>query len=226
MAEARSLRWLPVIAGIFVATFLIANVAANKVLQLGPLSVTGGVLVFPLSYILGDVLTEVYGYGRARIVIWTGFLASALMSLIFWLVGVLPAAPFWDNQAAWEAILGLTPRIVLASLVAYFAGEFSNSFTLAKLKILTRGRYLWMRTIASTLLGEGVDTVLFVVLAFGGVFVAADLVAIIASNYLFKVGFEVIATPWTYWVANGLKRAEGVDYFDYATDFNPFRLRE
>ena len=147
------------------------------------------------------------------------------MAAVFALVGALPPAPGWENQEAYEAILGLTPRIVVASLVAYWAGSFANAWIMARLKVVTQGRWLWVRTIASTLVGEGLDTFLFVVLAFAGTFAPALLVAVIVSNYVFKVGIEAVATPVTYWVVNGLKRAENEDYYDYGTDFNPFRLR-
>lgn len=217
-------RWLPVVTGAFVAVLLISNVASSKILVLGPFTFDGGTILFPLSYIFGDILTEVYGYVRSRIVIWTGFGAAALMSLVFWIVGALPPAPGWENQAAYEAILGLTPRIVLASLIAYFAGEFSNSFTLAKMKILTNGRWLWTRTIGSTLTGQGVDTALFVLIAFLGILEPTLLWSVIISNYVFKVGVEALATPLTYWVVNTLKRVEQEDYYDYTTDFNPFRV--
>jgi uncharacterized integral membrane protein (TIGR00697 family) len=209
----------------FVAVLMISNVASTKILTLGPLTFDGGTILFPLSYIFGDVLTEVYGYARSRRVIWAGFGAAALMAAVFALVGALPPAPGWENQEAYEAILGLTPRIVVASLVAYWAGSFANAWIMARLKVVTQGRWLWVRTIASTLVGEGLDTFLFVVLAFAGTFAPALLVAVIVSNYVFKVGIEAVATPVTYWVVNGLKRAENEDYYDYGTDFNPFRLR-
>lgn len=211
---------------LFVAVLLISNVASSKWLVLGPFTFDGGTILFPLSYIFGDILTEVYGYRQARRVIWTGFLCAGLMAAIFWAVGVLPPAPGWEGQEAYETILGLTPRIVAASLVAYFCGEFSNSFTLAKLKILTQGRFLWSRTISSTLVGEGVDTFLFVAIGFWGTLPTELLFAGVISNYIFKVGFEVLATPVTYGVVNFLKRAEGVDVFDYGTNFNPFALAQ
>jgi hypothetical protein len=195
-------------------------------MQLGPFTFDGGTLLFPVSYIFGDILTEVYGYRRSRRVIWTGFACTALMAGVLALVGALPPAPGWENQEAYQAILGTTPRIVLGSLVAYFAGEFSNSYTLAKLKIFTRGRWLWMRTIGSTLIGEGVDTLLFVTIAFAGLYPTALLWSILASNYVFKVGIEAIMTPVTYRVANFLKRTEHEDVYDVGTDFNPFNVSE
>ena len=209
---------------LFVAVLLISNVASSKILLLGPFTFDGGTILFPISYIFGDILTEVYGYRRSRKVIWTGFFAAGLMAAVFWVVGILPPAPDWSNQSAYEAILGTTPRIVIASLLAYFAGEFSNSYTLAKLKLFTSGRWLWTRTIGSTVVGEGVDTMLFIAIAFLGVLPPELLIAVIVSNYIFKVGFEILATPLTYTAVGFLKRVEGVDVFDYGTNFNPFIL--
>lgn len=217
-------RFFDVIMALFVAVLLISNVASSKILLLGPLTFDEGTILFPLSYIFGDILTEVYGYQRSRKVIWTGFFCAALMAAIFAVVGALPPAPDWGDQTAYERILGITPRIVLGSLVAYWAGEFCNSFTLAKMKIFTRGHWLWTRTIGSTLMGEGVDTLLFVVIAFAGVLPMGLLTSVIVSNYFFKVGVEVMATPVTYAVVAFLKRAELEDYYDYDTDFNPFAL--
>jgi uncharacterized integral membrane protein (TIGR00697 family) len=222
----RPYRYFDVVMALFVAVLLISNVASSKILVLGPFTFDGGTILFPLSYIFGDILTEVYGYVRSRKVIWTGFGCTALMAAVFMLVGALPAAPGWSGQEDYQAILGQTPRIVVASLIAYFAGEFSNSFVLAKMKIWSRGRWLWMRTIGSTIVGEGVDTLLFVLIAFLGVLPSPLLRSVILSNYVFKVGLEALATPVTYAVTNGLKRSESEDYYDYHTDFNPFKLRD
>lgn len=213
------------ITGIFVAVLLISNIASTKIVDLfGIFVFDGGTLLFPLSYIFGDVLTEVYGYKKARTVIWTGFFSAFLMSLVFFVVGALPAAGGWVNQAAYDLILGVVPRIVFASLIAYFAGEFSNSFVLAKMKIWSKGKNLWMRTIGSTLVGEGVDTLLFTFIAFFGVLPTEVFLALVISNYVFKVGVEILFTPITYKVVNFLKKEEGVDVYDYKTDFSPFRL--
>ncbi|MCD6518845.1 MAG: queuosine precursor transporter [Anaerolineae bacterium] len=220
----RAYRYFDLVMASFVAVLMISNVASSKILDFGPFTFDGGTLLFPLSYIFGDVLTEVYGYARSRRVIWTGFAATLLMAGTFALVGALPPAEGWEHQEAYEAILGMTPRIVVASLIAYFAGEFSNSWVLAKMKILTRGRWLWTRTIASTLVGEGVDTLLFVMIAFYGALPNALLWSVVASNYVFKCGLEALATPLTYQVVNALKRAEQEDYYDYDTDFNPFKI--
>ncbi|MGC9359001.1 MAG: queuosine precursor transporter [Anaerolineae bacterium] len=209
----------------FVAVLMISNIASSKILSLGPLTFDGGTLLFPVAYILGDVVTEVYGYRRARRVIWIGFGATALMATTLALVGALPPAEGWEHQLAYQAILGATPRIVLGSLVAYWAGSFANAWLMAKLKIATQGRLLWMRTIFSTLLGEGVDTVLFVLIAFWGALPVSLVWSVVASNYVFKCALEMTVTPITYQVVNALKRAEGEDYFDYDTSFNPFRMR-
>lgn len=224
MENRRAYRYFDLIMALFVAVLLISNVASSKILDLGPFTFDGGTILFPVSYIFGDILTEVYGYRRSRRVIWTGFGCSALAALTFMIVGALPPASGWEHQEAFMAILGQTPRIVIASLVAYFAGEFSNSYVLAKMKILTRGRWLWTRTIGSTLVGEGVDTLLFVTIAFAGALPASLLFSVILSNYIFKCGVEVLATPLTYQIVRWLKRAEQEDYFDYGTDFNPFKF--
>lgn len=215
---------LDTITAFFVAVLLISNVASTKILDLGWFQFDGGTLLFPLSYIFGDILTEVYGFRRSRKVIWLGFGCALLMSGTLMAVGALPPAADWGNQEAYDKILGLTPRIVLASLAAYFCGEFSNAVLLAKMKVWMRGRRLWMRTIGSTLVGEMVDTLLFVTIAFAGVMPAGLLVAVIISNYVFKCGVEIFFTPVTYKVVGWLKRAEGVDYFDDRTRFNPFRF--
>jgi uncharacterized integral membrane protein (TIGR00697 family) len=220
----RGLKYYDVIVGMFVAVLLISNISATKLVGFGIFPFDGGTLLFPLSYIFGDILTEVYGFARARRVIWLGFLANALAAATFLVVGKLPAAGIWENQAAYDAILGFVPRIVLASFIAYLAGEFSNSVILAKMKVKMQGRRLWMRTISSTLVGQGVDTVIFVTIAFLGVVPARELWLMIAFNYVFKCGIEILFTPVTYLVVNKLKRAEGVDVYDTKTKFNPFRM--
>jgi hypothetical protein len=221
----KTYRHIDTVTALFVAVLLISNVASTKIVDLWFFTFDGGTLLFPLSYIFGDILTEVYGYGRSRKVIWLGFASALLMSLVFILVGKMPSARGWENQEAYEKILGLTPRIVLASLAAYFSGEFSNSFVLAKMKILTRGRHLWMRTIGSTLVGELVDTLLFVIIAFGGTLSAGLLWTVVISNYVFKTAVEALFTPLTYWIVRVLKRAEGADYYDLHTNFSPFFFR-
>lgn len=217
-------RYFDLIMALFVSVLLISNVASTKFVDLGPFTFDGGTLLFPISYIFGDILTEVYGYRRSRRVIWTGFGAAALMAGVLALVGALPPAEGWENQEAYQAILGTTPRIVLGSLVAYFVGEFSNSYVLAKMKIWSQGRWLWTRTIGSTLVGEGVDTLLFVTIAFAGTIPWALFWSTVASNYVFKVGLEAAMTPATYRITNSLKRSERVDVYDVGTDFNPFKM--
>jgi len=222
--ERRAYRYLDLVMAAFVAVLIISNVASTKIVALGPFTFDGGTILFPLAYIFGDVLTEVYGYRRSRRVIWTGFAWLGMMAAIFTIVDRLPAAADWPFQESFHSILGQTPRIVAGSLVAYWAGEFSNSFVLAKMKILTGGRWLWTRTIGSTLVGEGVDTLLFVLIAFYGTLPSPLLLAVIASNYVFKCGVEALATPITYRVVNGLKRSEREDYYDYDTNFSPFSV--
>jgi queuosine precursor transporter len=220
----KSFKHLDTITALFVTVLLISNVASTKIVAFGPLTFDGGTILFPLSYIFGDILTEVYGYARSRKVIWIGFAAALLMSITFIIVGALPSAADWPNQEAYDKILGLTPRIVMASLIAYFAGEFSNSFTLAKLKLITNGQQLWLRTISSTLIGQIVDTALFILIAFTGVVPNSLLWTLIVSNYLFKCGVEVLFTPITYWITGWLKQQEREDYYDHHTNFNPFRF--
>jgi len=209
---------------LFVAVLLISNIVAQKTFVVGPFVFPAAVIVFPLSYIFGDVLTEVYGYGRARQVIWGGLVANLLMVLVFQATIALPPSEAWGGQEAYARVLGTVPRIVLASMIGYWAGEFSNSYVLAKMKILTHGRRLWTRTIGSTLVGQGVDTGLFIFVAFVGTLPGSVLVRLLVSSYLFKVAYEVAATPLTYLVVGFLKRKEGVDVFDRGTNFNPFRL--
>ena len=187
---------------------------------------SGAIFVFPISYIFGDILTEVYGYRASRKIIWTGFTSLILMTFCYWLVGMLPAASFWPNQGAYEAILGAVPRIVLASMIAYFAGEFSNSFVLSKMKVWMDGRHLWMRTIGSTIVGEGVDSIIFASVAFYGTMPFGALVSLILSIYIFKVLYEILATPLTYFIVNKLKKAEGIDVYDRGISYNPFNFSE
>ena len=209
---------------LFVTCLVTANTIATKLIAVGGVVLTAGIVIFPLSYVLGDVLTEVWGYTAARRVIWLGFACNALMVAAIWVGAELPAAPFWKGQGAYEEILGQTSRILLASFVAYLAGEFANAFVLAKLKILTRGRWLWTRTIGSTLVGQGFDTVIFVTLAFAGTVPAGALAALVIAQWAVKVAYEAAATPLTYAAVAYLKTSEQVDTYDDATDFNPMRL--
>lgn len=208
----------------FVAIVLISSVTASKLIAVGPFTFTAGIIVFPIAYIFGDCLTEVYGYARARRIVWMGFVANLFMSFIIAMAIVLPPAQGWPLQEQFAAVLGQVPRIVAASLVAYVCGEFSNSYVLAKMKIWTQGKHLWMRTIGSTIVGEGVDTTIFVLVAFWGVFPGTLLVTTIVSAYVFKVLYEILATPLTYWAVHRLKTAENVDHYDVKTNFNPFQL--
>ncbi len=218
-------KYFDLILGLFIAVLLISNIASTKIVQFGPFEFDGGTLLFPLAYIFGDILTEVYGFRRSRRVIWLGFFSALLMSVVLMFVGWLPAAAGWENQEAYQKILGLTPRIVIASLIAYFAGEFSNSVILAKMKVWTKGKWLWTRTIGSTIVGEGLDTLLFVLIAFWGILPTGLLITVIISNYIFKTGLEVVLTPVTYKVVGFLKKREQEDYYDDRTKFNPFSLK-
>jgi len=221
----KNFKYLDIITVFFVAVLLISNIASTKIAKVGFMSLDGGTLLFPLAYIFGDILTEVYGYGRSRKVIWLGFGSAILMSLTFYVIGLLPSASGWDNQNAYMAILGQAPRIVFASLVAYFVGEFSNSFILAKLKIMTKGKWLWTRTIGSTLVGELLDSAIFISIAFIGVLPKELIWNLIIFNYVFKTGVEVVFTPITYAVVGFLKKREHEDYYDIKTDFNPFIIQ-
>ena len=211
-------------AALFVTCLLTANTMATKLIMVGGVVLTAGIVVFPISYVVGDVLTEVWGYGVARRVIWLGFACNALMVAALWLGGELPAAPFWKGQDAYETLFGQTPRVLVASFLAYLVGEFANAFVLAKLKIATSGRWLWMRTIGSTVVGQALDSLVFVTLAFAGVVPAGALVHIVAAQWIVKVLYEAAATPLTYAAVAWLKSREGVDAYDRHTDFNPVRL--
>lgn len=231
----RQYRYLDVITAIFVAVLLLSNLLSSaKIIDLGlslggvPLIFDAGTLVFPISYIFGDILTEVYGYRTSRRVIWLGFAASALMAGLIWLAGVLPGEAAWQSyagQSAYDAILGGISGLVVASLAAYLAGEFANSYVMARMKVATSGRYLWMRTIGSTVVGQAIDTVVFIgIAALLGVFTPEQLPGLILTNYLLKVGIEVVLTPITLIVIRWLKRAEQSDPYDRDTNFNPFRI--
>jgi uncharacterized integral membrane protein (TIGR00697 family) len=214
-----------VVTGLFIAALIAANIISVKLIAIGDWYVPAGVIIFPLSYIFGDVLTEVYGYKAARRVIWLGFLCNLLVVLAIWIAGLWPAAPFWQDQQAYNTILGFTPRLLLASFLAYLVGEFANSVVLARLKIATEGRWLWTRTIGSTIVGEGLDSLIFITVAFAGV-PGIDLPTVIITQWLVKVIYEVIATPLTYLVVGYLKRAEGIDVYDRDTRFNPLAVND
>jgi uncharacterized integral membrane protein (TIGR00697 family) len=221
--KAREFHYYDLLVHIFVVLLLISNLVGQKITAIGPVRVGGAQLLFPLTYIFGDVFTEVYGYGASRRAIWIGFFASSLLSLMCVFMVWLPPAPGWNNQEAYRTVFYQVPRMVAASLIAYWCGEFANSFVLAKMKLWTDGKYLWTRTVGSTVVGQAVDTIVFMTLAFGGSLTPALIASLIFWGYLFKVVYEVLATPLTYQIVNFLKRREGVDTFDRSTDFNPFR---
>jgi queuosine precursor transporter len=224
---ARTSPLLLTLSGLFIAVLLTSNLIAVKLVAFGPLTLPAAVIVFPLSYLFGDVLTEVYGYAVTRRVIWLGFGCNLVFVLFILAAGALPGAPgVWDSsaQAAYNRILGFAPRLLVASFIAYVAGEFLNSFVMARLKIATQGRWLWTRTIGSTLAGQGVDSAIFITGAFIGVLPAGILVRTILYQWGFKTAYEIVATPLTYAVVGFLKRRENQDPFDIGTDFNPFRL--
>jgi queuosine precursor transporter len=221
----RRFRYLDLLTIGFVVVLLISNLVGQKICQIGPVRVSGAEFLFPVTYICGDVFTEVYGYGASRRAIWIGFFAMALLSAMGALAVALPPAPGWPNQQAFATIFGLVPRFAAASLIAYWAGEFTNSFTLAKMKLLTGGRWLWTRTIGSTVTGQAVDTTLVVLIAFSGYTAWSTMGQLIVWSYLTKVVYETVATPVTYAVVAWLKRVDQVDAFDRETNFNPFARR-
>ena len=212
-----------VVAAIFVTCLITANIIAVKVISLGPIILPAAIIIFPLSYIFGDILTEVYGYHQARRVIWLGFFCNLIFVIFAWVGQILPPAPFWERQEAYESILGYAPRLLAASFCGYLAGEFANSFILAKMKILTKGRWLWTRTIGSTIVGQGLDTLIFITLAFIGT--PSFVIIMILYHWLAKTGIEAAATPFTYTLVNFLKKKEAIDTYDYKTNFNPFLIK-
>ncbi len=216
--------WFVAVVAVFITCLVVANIIAVKLVTIFGQVVPAAVIVFPISYICGDVLTEVYGFGRTRRVIWLAFACNLLAVVAIWIGQVLPGAAFWDAQAAYQRILGFTPRLLLASFGAYLVGEFANAFVLARMKLLTGGRMLWARTIGSTLVGQGLDSLLFITIAFWGIIPPAGIISAIVTQWLFKVAYEVLATPLTYAVVNFLKRREGMDVFDHDTSFNPVAL--
>jgi queuosine precursor transporter len=212
------------VVALFVTALITANITAVKLIGVFGLVLPAAVVVFPISYICGDVLTEVYGYRAARRVIWLGFLCNLLAVGAIYLGGVLPAAPLWQSQEAYETILGYTPRILAASFLAYLVGEFANSYVLARMKVATDGRWLWSRTIGSTLVGQGLDSLVFIVLAFVGTIPLGAIISAIVAQWLVKSAYEALATPLTYAVVNRLKRTEGIDVYDRDTSFNPLLI--
>ena len=231
--DLKSFQYFEILLSVFLAVLLVSNLVGQKICSFGPFHlfgasfgpfVLGGAqLLFPITYIFGDIFTEVYGYAASRRAIWLGFLSSALLSAMSLLMVALPPAPGWPDQEAYAKVFGFVPRMMIASLIAYWCGEFTNSFTLAKMKVLTNGKHLWSRTISSTVVGQLVDTAVFLTLAFGSKLDAATIVQLIVNSYLFKVAYEALSTPVTYAIVKALKKAEGVDTFDVNTDFSPFK---
>jgi hypothetical protein len=217
--------WFVLAAVIFITCLITANITAVKLVNIFGLVLPAAIIIFPISYIFGDVLTEVYGYRQARRVIWLGFFCNLITVVAIWIGEVLPSASFWDGQAAYERILGYTPRLLVASFIAYLVGEFANSFVMAKMKIATNGRWLWTRTIGSTLVGEGLDSLIFITVAFWGMVPMIQLVPTIVTQWLVKSAYEAAVTPLTYGAVNFLKKEEGLDAYDYGTRFNPLSIK-
>ena len=213
--------FLPVLSGLFIGVLVLSNILAVKMIQIGPFVFDGGTLLFPFSYIFGDVLTEVYGYRDTRKIIWTGFIVLIFMACNIWIISVLPAEGSWNLQNDFNNILLQMPRISVGSVCGYLVGAYSNSAILSKMKLLTKGRYLWMRTIGSTVVGELVDSAIFVAIAFSGLYDSSVLIVMVFSNYLFKTMIEVVCTPFTYAVVGFFKRYEHIDTFDYDVQYNP-----
>ncbi len=229
--QGREPKYYDIFTGLFVAILLISEVTSIKLISVAHIQTAGAIILFPIAYIFSDIMTEVYGYARARRVLWIGFGAVILQALVLMAVQYMPPAASWhfqkgyDLQNAYEHILGFVPRISLASVLAYWAGGFVNDFTLAKMKLLTKGKMLWSRTIGSTVVGQAVDSFLFIGIAFYGVIPTSIVIQIALTQYVLKVIYETVATPITYFVVNKLKKSEGLDVFDYHTNFNPFHFR-
>lgn len=219
----RHFRYFDYVMAAFVAILLLSNlIGASKLASLGGYTFGAGILFFPISYVIGDVLTEVYGYANARRCVWMGFAAMAFMAFMSWAVVAMPAADGWGGQAAYESVFGSTARIVAASMIAFWAGEFVNSFVLAKMKLITGGKHLWSRTIGSTFFGQAIDSAIFYPVAFLGVWSTEQVLTVMVTNWLLKVLWEALLTPVTYVVVGWLKVREGVEVFDSGTDFSPF----
>jgi uncharacterized integral membrane protein (TIGR00697 family) len=222
--SGRYSHWFLLLTSLFITCLITSNIIAVKLVNIFGLVFPAAIFIFPISYILGDVLTEVYGYRQARQVIWLGFFCNLIAVVAIGVGQILPVASFWDGQVAYERILGYTPRLLVASFLAYLVGEFTNSFVLAKMKIATKGRWLWTRTIGSTFVGQGLDSLVFMALAFVGTIPSTDLAGAVVVQWLSKSAYEAIATPLTYGVVNFLKKREGLDVFDDDTRFNPLRF--
>ncbi len=220
----RTYKYLVPITGLFAATLVISNTMESKVFDFGPLALTAGTIIFPLAYLFNDVLTEVYGYAAARRVIWTGFAAMVLMSVFYAIAVALPPSGIWTGQEGYAATLGVVPRIAFASVIAYFCGEFVNSYIVAKMKVAMQGKKMGLRFVASTMVGETIDTAIFMMIAFTGVFAPAELLTIGLSMWAVKVAWEIIALPMTLFIVKKLKQAEHEDHYDTNTNFNPFMI--
>lgn len=214
-----------IIGCLFVASLMISNISAGKIVSFYGLNFTAAILLFPLTYVFSDILTEVYGFKGSRLIIWMGFLCNFLMISFFSLVVKLPHPGFFKAQASYEIVLGMTPRLVLASMIAYFVGEFVNSVSISMMKKVTGGRYLWLRTIGSTMTGQFIDTFLFMIIAFLNIIPFTAILGMILVEYIIKVTYEIFATPITYKIVNLIKRSEGIDIFDYGVRYNPFGLK-
>jgi queuosine precursor transporter len=215
-------RFFPVVSMVFVACLLIANTLAAKIIEVGGFVLPAGILTFPISYIFSDILVECYGFAASRVAIWTGFACQIMMSFFYWLSVNLPPASFWHGQEQWSQFFSLSPRIALASLLAYLVGEFLNSVVLSRLKLRTQGKHLWMRTIGSTVIGQGADSIIFNFTAFAGIYTFSNVLYIAFSGYVLKCLYEILATPLTYGIVGYLKRVEGFDHYDYGVRYSVF----
>jgi len=233
LVSRHQFRYYDLLVHVFVVVLLVSNLVAQKLCAIGPFTIgtrefgpfliSGAQVLFPITYIFGDIFVEVYGYSASRRAIWIGFFSAALLALMAQITTSLPAAPEFENQEAFEKVFGFVPRVLAASLIAYWCGEFINAFVMAKMKILTRGKYLWTRTVGSTVVGQFVDTVVVITVIFAGIHDFRTMLNLMFTGYFFKVGYEAAATPLTYWAVNTLKRVEGVDVYDEGVDFNPFK---
>lgn len=215
------------LAGILFSTCLIiSNILASKIMMVGPWAAPAGVLIFPLAYIINDVIAEVWGYQKARLIIWAGFGVNVLAALFFSAGIAVQAAPFWQGQDAFASVLGSTPRIVAASLLAYLLGSFLNAFVMSKFKIMTKGKAFSLRAIVSTLAGEGADSLIFITIAFAGIFPVKVLFGMVLTQALIKTAYEILVLPLTIWIVGKVKKMEGIDTFDYSVSYNPFRFKQ
>ncbi len=224
MGKSRFTPLFFLITVVFISCLVAANIVAVKLVSIFSLVLPAAVVVFPITYIFGDILTEVYGYRMARLVIWTGFAANLIVVGVIWIAQILPPASFWKGQSAYVAVLGQTPRILAASFLAYLAGEFLNSIVLSRMKLATKGRFLWTRTIGSTIVGQAADSTIFITIAFVTTIPGNALIQLVVTQWLFKVTYEVLVTPLTYLIVGALKRHEQIDTFDYGTNLNPLRV--